>query len=41
MFRAATAGVDTEPYVAEILGQVGEGEGEGDQPPQQQEEDDA
>lgn len=25
MFRAATAGVDTEPYVAEIMGQVGEG----------------
>lgn len=28
MFRAATSGVDTEPYVAEILGQVGDGEGE-------------
>ena len=40
MFRAATAGVDTEPFVAEILGQVGEAEGS-EQPPQQQEEDDA
>jgi len=26
MFRAATSGVDTEPYVAEILGQVGDGQ---------------
>lgn len=30
MFRAATAGVDTSPYVQQILGN-GEGEGEGEE----------
>ena len=33
MFRAATSGVDTSPYVAELLGHAGGEEGE-EQPPQ-------
>lgn len=38
MFRAATSGVDTTPYVAEIMGAGGEGEEDGEQ--QQQQDDD-
>lgn len=41
MFKAATAGIDTAPYVARILGlDGGEEEEEGEGPPQEQEEGD-
>ncbi len=40
MFRAATAGVDTGPYVAELLGHAGGEEGEEQEPPQQEDQDD-
>ena len=38
MFRAATAGVDTEPFVNEILGNNGDDEAPGEAPGQEEDD---